>query len=80
MAEWPELTIHARNQEEVDCLLRALRKAGCDSLVRPGFCVEVGGARPEQILSVVQKCLSQYEIDSVNVALRTGGSYELRTA
>jgi hypothetical protein len=80
MAVWPELTIQARSEEEVDCLLRALRKAGHDSLVRPGFCVEAGGARPDQILSVVQKCLSRYEIDSVNVSLGTGGTYELRSA
>ena len=77
MAVWPELTIHARNQDEVDCVVRALKTAGYASLVRPGFYVEAGGARPDQILSVVHECLSRYEIDSVNVSLRTGGTYQL---
>ena len=80
MAVWPELTIQARNQDEVDCLLRALRKAGYASLMSPGFCVEAGGAHPGQILGVIQECLTSYKIDSVNVSLRTGGTYLLRSA
>ena len=80
MAVWPELTIHARNQGEVDCVLRALRKAGYASLARPGFCVEAGGAHPGQILGVVQECLTSHRIDSVNVSLRAGGTYLLRSA
>jgi hypothetical protein len=43
---WPEVTIQARDEEQVDCLLYALTQAGQAVLVRPGFCIEVGGARP----------------------------------
>jgi hypothetical protein len=66
---WPELTIRAVNQDEVDCLLYALTQAGVACLVRPGFAVEVGAAKPEEILRIVAECLTQNGIDSVRVAL-----------
>jgi hypothetical protein len=74
---WPEVTIEARNQDEVDCLLRALTLAGQAVLVRPGFCVEVGGARPALILSAVKACLMKDGIDSVTVVLNGGRKYVL---
>lgn len=74
---WPEVTIEARNQEEVDCLLRALTLAGQPVLVRPGFRIEVGGAQPELILRAVQACLTKEGIDRVTVALRDGRKHVL---
>ena len=76
---WPEVTIEAANQEEVNCLLRALTLAGQAVLVRPGFRIEVGGARPALILSAVQACLTKDGIDSVTVVL-TGGQKHVLTA
>ena len=66
---WPQVTIEAANQEEVDCLLRALTLAGTAVLVRPGFCIEVGGADPARILRAIQACLTKEGIDSVSVVL-----------
>ena len=66
---WPQVTIEAANQEEVDCLLRALTLAHTAVLVRPGFCIEVGGAEPGLILRVIQTCLTKQGIDSVSVVL-----------
>lgn len=69
---WPEVTIEARNQDEVNCLLRALFQSGHAALARPGFRVEVGGAPPAVILSAVRACLTKDGIDSVLIALRDG--------
>lgn len=69
---WPELTIEARNQDEVNCLLRALTKAGHAVLVHDGFRVDVGGAHPSAILKAVQACLDKDRIDVVSIALRDG--------
>jgi hypothetical protein len=69
---WPEVRVRARNQREVDCLLAAFAQAGVSCLARPGFCVEVGGAQPAQILRAVQQCLARNAIDSVDVSLATG--------
>ena len=69
---WPEVTIEARNQDEVNCLLRALTQAGQALLVRDGFRVEVGGAHPAAILRAVQACLEEDRIDSVSIVLRDG--------
>ena len=66
---WPEVTIEARNQEEVDCLLRALRSAGTAVLVRPGFRVEAGGADRTLILRAIQACLTKEGIESAYVVL-----------
>jgi hypothetical protein len=73
------VTIEAANQDEVDCLLRALSLAGQAVLVRPGFCIEVGGAQPALILSAVQACLMKDGIDSVTVVV-TGGRKHLLAA
>ena len=77
---WPEVTIRARNQAEVDCLLAALGRAGHPSLVRLGFRIEVGGARPAEILRAVHECLTEYEIHSVQVAIRNGREHVLSKA
>jgi hypothetical protein len=77
---WPEVTIEASNQGEVNCLLRALRKEGHTMLVREGFRVEVGGARPAAILSAVQACLTNEGIDSVFVVLKSGSKAMLSRA
>jgi hypothetical protein len=69
---WPALTIEARNQDEVDCLLRVLTKAGHAVLVHDGFRVEVGGAHPAVILHAVQVCLDNDRIDFVSIALQDG--------
>jgi len=69
---WPEVTIEARNHDEVKCLVRALSKEGYVLRVRDGFRVEVGDGNPAVILSAVQACLIKEEIDSVSIGLRTG--------
>jgi hypothetical protein len=69
---WPEVTIEAGNQDKVDCLLRALTRAGHAVLAREGFRVEVGGAHPDAILNAVQACLDKDRIDAVAVVLRSG--------
>jgi hypothetical protein len=72
---WPEVIIEARNQREVDCLLRALTLASQPVLVRSGFCIEVGGGQPELILRAVQACLTKDGIDRVSIVLRGGQKY-----
>lgn len=74
---WPVVTIEARNQEEVDCLLYALTQAGQAVLVRPGFCIEVGGTRPALILGAIQACLDKDGIDSVSVVIGAGRKHLL---
>jgi hypothetical protein len=69
---WPEVTVRARNQQEVECLLSAFAQMGISCLVQPDFRVEVGGAHPPQILRAVQQCLTRNEIESVDVSLSTG--------
>ena len=69
---WPEVTIEARNQDEVNCLLRALTQDGHAVLARDGLRVEVGGAHPAAILSAVQACLKRDGIDSVSIVLKGG--------
>jgi hypothetical protein len=68
---WPEVTVRAHNQQEVECLLSAFAEAGIACLVQPGFRVEVGGARPAQILQAVHRCLTRNEMASVGVVLDT---------
>jgi len=75
---WPEVTIRARSQEEVDCLLRALARAGAAAIARPGFRIEVGGIPLGGVLTAARQCLSDYEIDSVVVVLRDGREHVLR--
>jgi hypothetical protein len=75
---WPEVTIRAGNQEEVDCLLHALAQAGVSCLLGQGFRVEVGGANTAQILRAVETCLTEQDIDSVGVVLRTGREHVLK--
>jgi hypothetical protein len=77
VAVWPEVTVRARNQREVDWLLYAFAQAGVACLVRPGFRVEVGGATTEQILKAAQECLTRNEIESVSVILNSGREYVL---
>ena len=77
LAVWPEVTLRARNQREVDRLLRAFAQAELACLVRPGFRVEVGGATTEQILNAAQDCLTRNEIEAVLVTLKGGGEYVL---
>ena len=74
---WPALTIKAANQEEVECLLYAFGRAEIGCLVQPGFCVEVGGAKPEEILRITATCLNEQGIDSVGVVLRNGTQHVL---
>jgi hypothetical protein len=74
---WPEVTIQARNQKEVDCLLYALRRAGAASITRAGFSIEAGGLALGKILRAAQECLTEYEIDSVTVILRDGRRHVL---
>jgi hypothetical protein len=74
---WPEVTIRAQNQTEVDCLLRALARAGAAAMARPGFRIEVGGIPLGRILNAAQKCLREYEIDAVVVVLRNGREHLL---
>jgi hypothetical protein len=74
---WPAVTIEARNQEQVDCLLYALTQAGQAVLVRPGFCIEIGGARPAVILGAIQTCLNKDGIDSVSVVIGAGQKHVL---
>ena len=69
---WPEVTIEARNHDEVQCLVRALSKEGYVLRVRDGFRVEVGDGNPAVILSAVKACLIEEEIDSVAIVLKTG--------
>jgi hypothetical protein len=69
---WPEVTIEARNQDEVNCLLRALTQEGHAVFARDGFRVEVGGAHPAAILTAVQACLEKDRIDSVSIVLKDG--------
>ena len=69
---WPEVTIEARNHDEVKCLVRALRKEGYVLRVRDGFRVEVGKGNPAVILSAVKACLVTEEIESVAIVLKTG--------
>ncbi|MGZ4402019.1 MAG: hypothetical protein ACXVRI_04140 [Gaiellaceae bacterium] len=42
----PEVTVEARNHDEVKCLVRALSKEGYVLRVRDGFRVEVGDGNP----------------------------------
>ena len=77
---WPEVTIQARNQEEVDCLLYALARAGAASITRRGFRIEVGGAPLGQILRAAQQCLNDHEIDSVSILLADGRAHVLSKA
>jgi hypothetical protein len=74
---WPEVAIRARTQKEVDCLLFAFAQAGVACLVKPGFCVEVGGATAAQILKAVQECLLRNDIASVGVTLSSGREHVL---
>jgi hypothetical protein len=74
---WPQLTLRAASQKEVDCLLHAFAQAGVACLAKTGFRIEVGGATTAQILRAVQECLTQKEIDSVGVILRTGREHVL---
>jgi hypothetical protein len=69
---WPEVTIEAKNHDEVKCLVRALSKEGYVVRVRDGFRVEVGNGNPAVILSAVKTCLVKEEIDSVAIVLKTG--------
>jgi hypothetical protein len=69
---WPEVTIEARNHDEVQCLVRALSKEGYVLRVRDGFRIEVGDGNPAVILSAVKACLIKEEIDSVVILLQTG--------
>ena len=69
---WPEVTIEARNHDEVKCLVRALSKEGYVLRVRDGFRVEVGDGNQAVILSAVKACLVKEEIDSVAIVLKTG--------
>ena len=69
---WPEVTIEARNHDEVKCLVRALSKEGYVLRVRDGFRVEVGNGNPAVILSAVKACLVTEEIESVAIVLKTG--------
>ena len=68
----PEVTVRARNQAEVECLLSAVRADGNRCLGPDGFQVEVGGATPGEILKAVQQCLTTNNIESVRVALADG--------
>jgi hypothetical protein len=74
---WPEVTIRARNQQEVDCLLYAFARAGIACLQTGRFRVEVGGATTTQILKAVQECLTRDEIESVGVVLSSGREHVL---
>ena len=69
---WPEVTVRARNRQEVECLLSECSQRGLSCLVQPGFVVEIGGAQSAFILRVVQQCLTRNAIDSVDVSLGTG--------
>jgi hypothetical protein len=71
-AVWPVVTIRARDQKEVDCLLYTFAQAGIACLQVGGFRVEVGGGTTAQILKAVQACLTRDEIESVGVVLRSG--------
>ena len=68
----PEVTIEARNHDEVNCLVRALSKDGYALRVLDGFRVEVGNGNPAVILSAVKAWLVTEGIDSVSIVLRTG--------
>lgn len=74
---WPALTIKAANRDEVNCLLYAFGRADIACLVQPGFCVEVGGAKAEEILRIAANCLNEQGIDSVGVVLRNGTEHVL---
>jgi hypothetical protein len=74
---WPALTIEAASRDEVDCLLYAFGRADIACLVQSGFRVEVGGAKPEEILRVAAKCLGEQGIDSIRVVLRNGTEHVL---
>jgi hypothetical protein len=67
-----ELTIEARNHDEVKCLVRALSKEGYVLRVRDGFQVEVGNGNPAVILSAVKACLVEEGIESVSIVLKSG--------
>jgi len=69
---WPEVTIEARNHDEVNCLVRALSKDGYALRVRDGLRVEVNSGNPAAILSAVQGCLIKEGIKSVSIVLKTG--------
>ena len=69
---WPEVTVRARNQREVECLLAAFAEAGIACLIQPGFRVEAGGAQPAQILRAIRRCLTRNEMESVDVSIDTG--------
>ena len=76
---WPVVTVRARNQAEVDCLLYAFAQAGLACLAKPGFDVQVGGATTTDILKAVQRCLTQKDLESVRVMLAGGpNEYVLR--
>ena len=77
---WPEVTIRARNQEEVDCLLYAFGRAGVASIARDGFRIEVGGLPLAEILRAAQECLTEHEIDSVSAILSDGREHVLSGA
>lgn len=74
---WPEVTIRARNEAEVNCLLYAFARAGIACLVKPCFHVEVGGATTRDVLRAVQECLTRNEIASVGVTLSSGDEHVL---
>ena len=65
--QWPVVTVQAQNQAEVDCLLYAFGQAGIACLMQSDFGVEVGGATINDILNVVQECLTRNDIESVRV-------------
>jgi hypothetical protein len=69
---WPEVTIEARNHDEVTCLVRALSTDGYALRVRDGFRVEVADGNPAAILSAVKACLVKEGIESVSIVLKTG--------
>jgi len=67
-----EVTIEARNHDEVNCLVRALSKDGYSLRVLDRFRVEVGNGNPAVILSAVRACLINEGIESVSIVLKTG--------
>ena len=74
---WPAVTIQAGDQQEVDCLLRALGRAGAAPIAQAGFCVDVGGLPLGKTLKAVHECLKANGIDSVSVILSDGKKYVL---
>ena len=67
---WPALTIHARDEREVEQLLRALHVAGHSALVKPGLTIEVGGSEHTAILRSIRTWLTNAGVPSVPVTVQ----------